>query len=221
MDKKKLIGAIIGIIAFGALITGATFAWWTWTSDTANDTVVAFNVVDGSNKLKATLDATQTTFNGLYPTDSCTSTSNGAQMVPITLYYLNNTKLPATISATLTLKTLTPGHSGSLTEAMKASIHWALSTSSTSCTSGALGSGTLEEKTVNDALYTGNLGLANIPASTNTTMQTQQLYLYVWIDGNAMNTGNIGNSVVNDPMQDMQISVTWSGTINNVPVQTP
>ena len=36
MDKKKLIGAIIGVIAFGALIAGATFAWLTQNATIAN-----------------------------------------------------------------------------------------------------------------------------------------------------------------------------------------
>ena len=29
MDKKKIIGTIIGVLMFGALIAGATFAWFT------------------------------------------------------------------------------------------------------------------------------------------------------------------------------------------------
>lgn len=38
MDKKKLIGAVLGIIAFVALIAGATFAWLTGTFSTASNT---------------------------------------------------------------------------------------------------------------------------------------------------------------------------------------
>ena len=38
MDKKKLIGTIIGVIAFAALIAGATYAWLTQNVATVNGT---------------------------------------------------------------------------------------------------------------------------------------------------------------------------------------
>ena len=38
MDKKKLIGTIIGVIAFGALIAGATYAWLTYNATVTNGT---------------------------------------------------------------------------------------------------------------------------------------------------------------------------------------
>ena len=38
MEKKKLIGAIIGVIAFAALIAGATYAWLTFTLAVNNGT---------------------------------------------------------------------------------------------------------------------------------------------------------------------------------------
>lgn len=36
MDKKKLIGTIIGVVAFGALIAGATYAWLTYSATITN-----------------------------------------------------------------------------------------------------------------------------------------------------------------------------------------
>ena len=36
MDKKKLIGTIIGVVAFGALIAGATYAWLTYNATITN-----------------------------------------------------------------------------------------------------------------------------------------------------------------------------------------
>ena len=36
MDKKKLMGLIIGIILFAALIVGATFAWLTYAINVTN-----------------------------------------------------------------------------------------------------------------------------------------------------------------------------------------
>ena len=41
MDKKKLIGTIIGVIMFAALIAGATFAWLTFTANVYNATYVS------------------------------------------------------------------------------------------------------------------------------------------------------------------------------------
>ena len=36
MDRKKLIGTIIGVIFFVALIAGATFAWLTFNANVTN-----------------------------------------------------------------------------------------------------------------------------------------------------------------------------------------
>ena len=38
MNKKKLIGAIIGVVAFAALIAGATYAWLTFNATITNGT---------------------------------------------------------------------------------------------------------------------------------------------------------------------------------------
>lgn len=38
MDKRKLIGTIIGVVMFAALIAGATFAWLTFTANVVNAT---------------------------------------------------------------------------------------------------------------------------------------------------------------------------------------
>ncbi len=39
MNTKKLIGMIIGVVMFAALIAGATFAWLTYTATTSNGTI--------------------------------------------------------------------------------------------------------------------------------------------------------------------------------------
>lgn len=38
MDKRKLIGTIVGVIMFAALIVGATYAWLTFTANVTNST---------------------------------------------------------------------------------------------------------------------------------------------------------------------------------------
>ena len=42
MEKHKIVGMIIGILAFVALIAGLTYAWFTWQS--TNNTNVSFTV---------------------------------------------------------------------------------------------------------------------------------------------------------------------------------
>ena len=54
MDTKKTIGAVVGVIAFIALIAGATFAWFTAsatvTNATYNGTVCSYSLtVTGGN----------------------------------------------------------------------------------------------------------------------------------------------------------------------------
>ena len=52
MDKKKLIGTIIGVIVFGALVAGATFAWFsysiTFNNENYNFSSAKFSIVYGS-----------------------------------------------------------------------------------------------------------------------------------------------------------------------------
>ena len=49
MDKKKLIGTIIGVVAFAALIAGATYAWLTY-----NATITNGNYLLGSMNFSVT-----------------------------------------------------------------------------------------------------------------------------------------------------------------------
>ena len=72
MDKRKLIGTIIGIIMFAALIVGATYAWLTFTANvinaTANGTTLTYwvdyekgeNITDLPILTSATPDNTST-----------------------------------------------------------------------------------------------------------------------------------------------------------------
>lgn len=44
MDKRKLIGTIIGVLMFGLLIVGATFAWLTFTANVTNSNYIGTTV---------------------------------------------------------------------------------------------------------------------------------------------------------------------------------
>ena len=47
-DRKKLIIAIVAVLIIIVLVGGATFAYWTWVTNTAQQTNVSF-VVNQSN----------------------------------------------------------------------------------------------------------------------------------------------------------------------------
>ena len=216
-DSNKLIIAIVGVIAIVVAVVGATFAWWTWTSTDAEKTNVGFSVPSGSTQLKAILDADGTAFSGMAPAANCKGTY--AKKATIRLYYQNATINPASISATLKLKSITPGHGVAESSLAKNKINWALTSvdAATACVSGGTGyiaGGTLSDKTTNSELYTGNLGVGTIAANTNFGNPNKTLYLYFWIDS-SYNGANSGNSSVTDGMQDMSLSVAWSGTITN------
>ena len=214
-EKNKLIIAILSVVLIVAVVVGATFAWWTWSSNAADNTNVTFTVTSGSDQLKAVLDADTTSFTGMGPAANCKGTY--AKKATVKLFYLNQTGFPATIASTLKLAAEpTSTHSGTIN---KAKINWALTSvdNATACTSGKTGyiaSGTLEGKAANATLYSGDLGVGTIATGTAFANPNKTLYLYFWIDS-SYNYNNNGNSVVTDPMQDMTIKVAWSGTIQN------
>ena len=211
---EKLLVSIVAVIVLGIIVVSvtATYAWWTWHTSNDERTIVNFNVPDGNNQLSAILDADSTNFTGLSSASGCSS--DYASMATITLYYENLTQSNAFLETDLSLDSITNSHTGIVD---RSQIHWALSTEpKATCSTGYLtgGTGTLANKDDGDVIYTGDLGVGTI--SSNTSMQSTTLYLYVWIDSNYEHF-NYGNSIVTDPMQDMTVKVTWSGTITNTP----
>lgn len=69
MDNKKLIGTILGVIAFIALIAGATFAWLTITANVTNSSYsiktmnFSVNFTKGTNVTEVPIVVTPTTTN--------------------------------------------------------------------------------------------------------------------------------------------------------------
>lgn len=54
MDKRKLIGTIIGVIMFAALIVGATYAWLSFTANVVNTTTTGTTLNYWVNYAKST-----------------------------------------------------------------------------------------------------------------------------------------------------------------------
>ena len=62
-DRKKLIIAIVAVLIIIVLVGGATFAYWTWVTNTAQQTNVSFvvNQSDLEGEMYATLEGNGTT----------------------------------------------------------------------------------------------------------------------------------------------------------------
>ena len=208
-NNKKIIILTITIIAIGLIAASATFAWFLWFSSDAEKTNVTFTVPNGANQLKVILDADSTEFTDMYPTSGCDKT--GAKMATITVYTENQTSTSALVDATLTLDSVVAGAGGGTPD--RSAIHYALSTNSkATCSSGIFAEGTLAGKSNGDAIYNGDLTVHKI--NKNSSLSSKTIYLYVWIDEN-YEFYNTGNSIVNDPMQNMKVKFVWSGTVTN------
>lgn len=212
MEAKKLIGAIIGVIAFIALIAGATFAYWQWTSNSAQRTNIKLNVAS-SVPMGASLDGGGSIQVANLAPASCTN-STYALKKEITLTYYNETPQNASIRGTLTLSNPHQAHAGTL---RLNNLHYALTTGTNagnSCTSGTIVVGgnnsafpafTNGTKIINDI----QLKVAQANSGTAQNQLTETYYLWVWIDSSD-NGSNVG-STVTDPMQDLSFTLTWTG----------
>lgn len=212
-DRDKLIIAIIAVLLIIGIVGGATFAYWSWASNTTQQTNVSFTVSQSAleGQLYANLDGGgETTFSNLAPVSSCTD-STYAMKKTLTLKYKNATANPANIYATLTLSDFEIKH-GSLQGNELSHIRYAVTDSPSSCDAPISGmSGTFTA--TSGALFSEkNLLGTSIPANT-TTEQTKTLYLYVWID-DAYEHTNYGDDI-DDPLQNMSFNLTWSGNITN------
>ena len=214
MDSKKIIGTIIGVLAFVALIVGATYAYWTWSSNESQKTVINFTVDPG---LSASLDGGVLSVAKLAPISSSEcATSAYANRATVILHYSNDSSVSAQALGTLTVTTFTiqsgrnAFQSGDLNH-----LHYALTTDSSSCSSGVITSGTFEGKGSSNSVLFSNVTLeSDIAGGTSNGSKT--MYLYVWLD-DGYNFQNVGSGAIQDPMEDLQIVLTWSGTITNAP----
>ena len=219
-DRDKLIIAIGAVLLIIVVAVGGTFAFWSWTSSTAQQTNVQF-VVSGDTlegQLYANLDGGGATpFTNLAPVSSCTN-STYAMKKELTLNYANETTNAAHIYATLSLSDFTTKHGTPSPEAL-AHLHYAVTTGeASSCTDNVVsGMSGVFTSTADGALFT-NVDLLGNAIAAGTTRQEKTFYLWVWMDSGytTLNTG----SEITDPMQDISFNLTWSGTITNENVVT-
>lgn len=195
MDTKKTIGAVVGVIAFIALIAGATFAWFTAsaavTNATYNGTVCSYSLTVTGGNINTSLPLASATASSDY-FYAKTHATIGAQGVMSTV----SAKLAsecsessagvATIAATIT--------SGASTNCP---LSYAIFSGATTDFSGAsLAHGTITSASATTLITTGTL---------TTTDQTYKIWLY--LDGDVitnsacMNLAYKGNITVTSTSQ--------------------
>lgn len=181
MDKKKLIGTIIGVTMFAALIAGATFAWLTFSASIVNGTYNAggrnfvIDYADGNGSITGVQILTVTT--------GAQVASDVANKVTLTAK-LNNANSPKG-ELKLTLHTTSdPGGlitSNAGTTALRYSVAMCTDTTAgTACTPGTPGT----PQTVTSTAQI--LTLPEDTTPTTTTIASNTLYtrlvVYIWID---------------------------------------
>lgn len=210
-ERNKLIIAIIAVILIIVIVVGATYAYWQWTSNEAQNTSVTFTVPNKDSQLSASLKGgATTTVNNLAPA-ACTN-SNYAMKKQLLLTYANNTDQTARVKATLTITSWTAG--GTFQTGDLPHIHYAVTTSDSSCTTGTITgmTGTFPNNAGQNTVLINNVVLKNAIAAGGSATD-EQYYLYVWLDTEyeGENTGN----TISDPMQKLSFQLTWTGTIEN------
>ena len=223
-NTKNLIIAVAAVAVIVASVVGGTFAWWSWTSNSANaneNTAINFTIATPTFKITGT----NVTGKTLAPTNVCYGsgyTLTGRATVVAT----NNTTTQMETSFVLSGK-LTPVSGRTLSADDKSHIHWAIKqvdanntdfsadnctgTNSATFATGTFSSvGTSATNITTPITYTVNAGVSN---------DTKYYQLYVWIDSGYKFT-NVGSGTVTDPMQDMTVLLTFSNTSKFEQVQS-
>jgi len=217
-EKNKLIIAIVAVALIAVAVVGATYAFWTWTTNEAQRTSVSFTVTDAAEDVYANLDGGgSTTAQNLAPV-ACGNSKYTTYAIKktMTLTYKNASVNPAPITGTLTITAWTPAH-GTIPTAAYSHLHYAVTESGTNCSQTAVTgmSGTFPTSiTAGTTKLIDDVTFLTAPANTNTE-QSKTYYLWIWLDS-TYEYENVGNAVT-DPMQGLQFTVAWSGTINNTP----
>ena len=157
MEKRKVLGTIIGVLAFIALIAGISFAWFSWQS--SNNTLVSFTVGGVDITFDAGADITSSK---LRPVSTKEVGVSKGYAVKKTI--TASSPLTAYLNLYLTLETLPDGlkHESFIWELYKGSD--------------LVGKGNFKNSNQGDKI--------TIASSQKITNTTSTYDLYIWIDGN-------------------------------------
>ena len=195
MDTKKTIGAVVGVIAFIALIAGATFAWFTAsaavTNATYNGTVCSYSLTVTGGNINTSLPLASSTASSDY-FYAKTHATIGAQGVMSTVKAKLASECSASSAGVATIAaTITSGAS------TNCPLSYAVFSGATTDFSGAsLAHGTITSSAAKTLITTGTL---------TTTDQTYKIWLY--LDGDVitnsacMNLAYKGNITVTSSSQ--------------------
>ena len=170
MDKKKLIGTIVGVAMFAALIAGATFAWLTITATTTNGTYngttmnFIVNYTSGTNVKNLNILSN--------PTPSSITSENGLIVVKA---YRTTASAPGTLNIKFKLES--SSSSPLITDgAVKYKVCSGSACTGTLTATGSIGTG-------DTVLYTGTI------PTTETSY-----YIYLGLDGSIITEDHMGKS---------------------------
>ena len=157
MEKRKVLGTIIGVLAFIALVAGISFAWFSWQS--SNNTLVSFTVGGVDITFDAGADITSSK---LRPVS--TKEYGVANDYAIKKTITASSPLTAYLNLYLTLETLPDGlkHESFIWELYKGSD--------------LVGKGNFKNNNQGDKV--------RIASNQKITSTTSTYDLYIWIDGN-------------------------------------
>ena len=196
-ETYKIVLTVIAVLLLIVLVGGGTFAWWTWRS--ATNTTVSITVSGGTYTLNG---GGNITAQNLVPTDQC----NGTYAIKRTIVATNTNSTNSAMTASVQLNPTTFP-----TQLKSTYIKWAVTTSSSSCTTGVVKSGNFSTVTQGTPFEIASF---TVPANTTTEKETTY-YLYIWLDS-TYSSQNIGNTV-NDPMQDKSFTLSLTGSMTNQP----
>ena len=173
-NNKYLIPSLIAI-GIIMVVIGSTFAYWNWSSTNAQKTNITFTT--GANfSCSADGGGNITNTNYFVPTD-CTNSTYAIKRT-ITTSITNSGSNPVYLDMWLNINSIGSGLSNSN------NFKYALTTSSSSCTTGVVSQGNFNGKVANDKIQ-----LLDDVSSAGT------YYLYVWLDAAETSQSTMNQSV--------------------------
>ena len=192
MDKKKFIGTIVGVIFFVVLIAGATFAWLTFNASVTNGNYAGSTLNFTYNYTTGT-DVTK--INTLTATPARNAITAGTGYVALTASKPAGSAKASKFDLILKKTTNEIGVSNVVKYAVCKSATPADCNNSTSTAIPAatnttwVALGTISTGTTDQTLYSDTTSFAAEGAAT------ANYYVYFWINGDAITTGNQNNVV--------------------------
>jgi len=180
MEKRKIYGIVIGIIAFTLLLIGATYAYFYWGSTTAQQTNVNLNVSKGLENLIVYKQGTSILGSA---NRSFTPSASYTGGISATIEFWRKSNATKTIYGQISLELLQLVSASGTTNAnigKTDTIKWAITTyTATNATEVLVNQGTFNGKRQGDKFaITENFALSNV----------QTYYkIYLWLDQNAIN----------------------------------